>query len=99
MIINNPVQNTLKLYGDQARAIKKEQRSSGTGDGRSTTQACDEVILSSKAQELGQLQKTMNEIPDVRAERIDQLKQQIQAGNYHVSGTDIAQRLLQSGVL
>ncbi len=55
--------------------------------------ATDEEV-SSKAQEVQQVKKLVNQLPDVREDRVQALKAQIENGTYHVSGDDIADLII-----
>lgn len=52
------------------------------------------VTLSLKAQEISRAQAAVNAAPDVRQDVVDALKAKIDAGQYHVSGADIADMML-----
>lgn len=50
--------------------------------------------VSATAQEVQQVKKYINQLPDVRADRVSALKAQIENGTYHVSGEDIADLII-----
>ena len=56
----------------------------------------DRVELSTNGKEIERLKKTMQVAPDFRSDRVAQLKEQIDAGTYHVDGKDVAAKMLQS---
>jgi|APCry1669190691_1035309.scaffolds.fasta_scaffold01221_4 negative regulator of flagellin synthesis FlgM len=53
------------------------------------------VEISSRAKELAQAKELASSAPDVRVDRVAQLKKQIAEGNYHVSSEDIADRMVE----
>ena len=53
-----------------------------------------QVDVSSAAQDILQAKKYLDRVPDVRAERVQALKAQIENGTYHVSGEDIADLII-----
>jgi flagellar biosynthesis anti-sigma factor FlgM len=59
-----------------------------------TLSRTDEVILSPMANELRELKKAIDLIPDIREEKILMLKSQIEEGTYQVDGKKIAGRML-----
>jgi negative regulator of flagellin synthesis FlgM len=67
------------------RPVKTEESSEKKGS----------VEISSRAKELSQAKELASSAPDVRADRVAQLKKQIADGNYHVSSEDIADRMLE----
>lgn len=58
----------------------------------------DEVRLSREAQEVLNLKEKVGQASDVRQERIDELRRQIEAGTYRPSGRDIAAKMLKTKV-
>jgi negative regulator of flagellin synthesis FlgM len=52
------------------------------------------VEVSSTAQEVQQIKKLINQLPDVRQDRVQALKAQIESGTYQVSGEDIADLII-----
>ncbi len=54
----------------------------------------DTLVLSSRAQELHFVKEQVLKSPEVRAERINEIKKQIQDGNYQVSSNEIALKMI-----
>ena len=52
------------------------------------------VEVSEEAKEVRRVTKLVNELPDVREERVQALKAQIEGGTYNVSGEDIADLII-----
>ncbi|HLK55541.1 MAG TPA: flagellar biosynthesis anti-sigma factor FlgM [Chthonomonadaceae bacterium] len=52
------------------------------------------VDISTSAQEIQQVKQVVNQLPDVREERVRALKAQVENGTYHVSGEDIADLII-----
>lgn len=89
-ISNEQVQQILAAQG-----VKGPKATKGTaGPGPTSSPASDAVSVSSKGQEIGKALQTLAGLPDVRADRVEALKAQIQAGTYQVSGRDIAESML-----
>jgi negative regulator of flagellin synthesis FlgM len=59
----------------------------------------DRVSLSGAAKELNKLQEIVNSIPDVRADKVEALKNSIAAGSYNVKGNDVAGKLIKSSII
>ncbi|MDR2648151.1 MAG: flagellar biosynthesis anti-sigma factor FlgM [Clostridiales bacterium] len=53
----------------------------------------DIVTLSSKAKDFSVINKALADTPDIRADRVQSLKAQIDAGTYNVTGMDVANKL------
>jgi negative regulator of flagellin synthesis FlgM len=56
--------------------------------------AVDQASLSTRARELSLAREAARQAPDVRAERVAALRQQIAAGTYHVSDDLLAQKIV-----
>jgi negative regulator of flagellin synthesis FlgM len=67
--------------------------SSKKQDGKAPLRS-DEVVLSPRANELRELKKAIDLIPDIREEKILMIKSQIEKGTYQVDGKKIAGRML-----
>ena len=52
------------------------------------------LLESVPAQEVQQIKKLVNELPEVREDRVQALKAQIESGSYQVSGEDIADLII-----
>lgn len=63
------------------------------GKDRQVSAGSDSVALSSKASELNRL---ATNIEQSRAERMEQVRAELEAGTYRVSAKDIAQKLIDS---
>jgi negative regulator of flagellin synthesis FlgM len=89
-------QNTISgvnLYQNDQLAKKTEnsQQSVKTQD-----RQLDRVELTTRKGEMEKLDKAVNDLPDVRAEKVAALKQQIDAGTYRVDSTKVAAKMLES---
>ncbi len=58
----------------------------------------DAVEISGKVKESVSIAKQLKELPDVRSEKVADLKAQIENGTYNVSGKDIAGKIVDSAV-
>ena len=89
MISKAQIQQVIKQYGDNLTVRKTEKSGSVSGK-----QRADEVTISREALSTQQVRKYMQEIPDVRTERVLDLQARIQSGTYDVSGEDIAEKII-----
>lgn len=89
IISNKPIQSIAKIYGEQNKITKNNSVAKA-----GSLQQPDEVILSSQAQEVGQVYKAMKNVPEVRADKVKEFSDKIAAGAYHVDAKEIAERML-----
>jgi negative regulator of flagellin synthesis FlgM len=88
IISNKQVQSILQL--DQVSAGKKKVAAQDAA----STKKTDSLVLSEKAQELNFTKDQVLKSPEVRVDRIGELKKQIQEGNYQISGDQIASKMI-----
>ncbi len=55
----------------------------------------DLVQISSKAKELGELKQIIQQMPEIRTEKVEALKKAIQEGTYQVDSLKIAGKILE----
>jgi negative regulator of flagellin synthesis FlgM len=56
----------------------------------------DEVSISQTGKDFQTVYQALARTPDVRAEKVEELKSQIESGNYNVSTADFASKLLEN---
>lgn len=56
----------------------------------------DIVSISGQARDLQSVQKALKGVPDIRKDKVDALFNAYDAGNYNVSGKDVADRIISS---
>lgn len=90
MKISNNIQNMLKVYSDQNKpaAAAKTSRTKSMGK--------DEVILSPEAKEVMSINQKLKAVSDVREEKVNALKTQIDNGTYQVDSKQLAEKVFQS---
>ncbi len=59
----------------------------------------DQVSLSGQAQEIGRLQTEVSKLPDIRTDRVEELKNAINSGTYNVKGEAVAGKLLKNAIV
>lgn len=56
----------------------------------------DNVHLSAKARELQESRKALDAVPEVRKEKVEELKGRIESGSYNVKGEEIADAIIKA---
>jgi negative regulator of flagellin synthesis FlgM len=91
-IIDRNHPGNIKAYTSQTPRLRKNDEASGN---KSTSDSCeDRVLLSPMAKEIQMAKSQLQEIPDVRIEKVAEIKNQIAQGTYPVSSEKIAHRLM-----
>ena len=78
----------LKQVGDQQQKADSQQVKAGQ-----TTQY-DKVDLSDRAREIQQASQTLKQMPDVREDKVQQVKMDVEKGTYKVVGSQVATDML-----
>ena len=82
----------IKAYTSQTTRLRENEQASGN---KSTSDSCeDRVLLSPMAKEIQMAKSQLQGIPDVRIEKVTEIKNQIARGTYPVSSEKIAHRLM-----
>ena len=77
--------------------VTKTDKGTQAGDSKiaaATSSGDDKLQLSNQASGVGKLVDQLKELPDVRSERVEALREQITSGNYNPSSEDIADAIL-----
>ncbi len=61
--------------------------------------ASDNVRLSAKARELQESRKAMEATPELRKEKVEELKDRIASGSYNVKGEEIADAIIKASLV
>lgn len=93
----NPFQlsNALGVYKNQKINGQKVQRVQHAKD----TRQKDQIQLSEKAQDFKTILKTVRESQDIRSDKVESIKERMQSGEYKVSSSDIAEKMLKDILL
>lgn len=78
----------------KALGVYKANRANSVEAHRNEREKKDQVILSKEAQAFQLAFKAAKESPDVRMERVEQIKARMESGQYKVAGRDIAERMV-----
>lgn len=54
----------------------------------------DEVAFSSEAKDFAAITKLLSEVPDVRTDKVEEIKNRMSSGNYNVKAEEVAGKIL-----
>ena len=88
------------IQGRQDRVQVEERYRQGGGNGNRSGRILqgDSVELSSQTQELLRVKNLVDAAPDVRLDRVEQLRREIAAGTYEVSSAEIADAIIDAWI-
>ncbi len=82
----NP-QQLQKIYNQQRELLEE-------GGGRVERQSGDSMEISDEARMIHNIAAEMDDLPEVREERVQELRQQVQSGSYEVDPEQVAESML-----
>ncbi|NLJ87869.1 MAG: flagellar biosynthesis anti-sigma factor FlgM [Epulopiscium sp.] len=60
------------------------------------TEGKDTVALSNQGKDYQKALKAVSKVPDIREEKVEEIKQRIQSGNYDISAEELAEKIVDS---
>lgn len=82
------VNQIMSAYHAQTSPAKKTEKSNAT-------QGTDTFSLSPAAKDIQVARQALAQVPDIRQDKVDQIKAQLESGTYHVTGKEVAEKLFQ----
>jgi len=90
-IENNGVNPLASKPANSAHPVEKNNRAT---ESTSSAGSKDKAILSARARELSKARAALDEAPDVRSDKVQELKQQVDTGKYEINFEELARKLL-----
>jgi negative regulator of flagellin synthesis FlgM len=80
---------------EKLRELHKNRDIDNKDNANKADDSKDKISLSGKAKEINELKRLINDLPDMRSDRVDALKKAIDAGNYNIDSRKIAEKILE----
>ena len=94
-----PNDNTINIDA-YVNNINDKQKAENTSEKAEKNVAkTDTVNISDAAKEIQEVRKELDNIPEVRTEKVEQLKNQIENGTYEIKSEEIAEKMLKDSLL
>ena len=84
-----------KTIQDRIKVVDKTATTKSPG-GTSSTGGAEQIAISSKAKDIQKATEAVNAAPDIRVEKVDQIKEQIANGSYNVASEQLAEKILEN---
>jgi flagellar biosynthesis anti-sigma factor FlgM len=81
---------------ENVRPVEYEEKSTGELHPSKQSASLDKATLSSQAQSIAKARSSFDEISDVRTERVQDIKERIEAGKYEIPMKELVDRLIRS---
>jgi len=91
-----------KIDGYVKQVNKEKSKSSAVSDDQSSNKLLpsgDSVELSTEAKIMQEAVKVLETLPDVREEKVEQIKQQIADGTYEIDSKKISEKMIKESVV
>lgn len=80
----------------QKKGVLEKKETADSRESRVRPNSTDRVNLSANVREMAELRQKLADIPDVRADRVSALKNEIAQGKYQVDGRRVAESMMRS---
>ncbi|MDI6799682.1 MAG: flagellar biosynthesis anti-sigma factor FlgM [Actinomycetota bacterium] len=101
-ISDNQIEKVLQSYVKQLAEAQKEAASSQASpkeaEGKKNEPA-DTVTIAEKSRELAKAMDAYKKLPNVREEKVKEVKDLIDSGNYDVSSSEIAEKMIYRSII
>jgi len=87
----------LDAYIKNVRDREKAHSFSGTGSDEGISK--DEVVLSPEAKQIQKAKELIDALPDIREDRVAEIRARIEAGEYQIDGEKIASKIIEESLL
>ena len=87
--IRNPISEIIQQYQANGQVNPETDKQNSVNNVQE-----EKVSLSAKGMDIQQARKAINNLPDVRTEKVEDLRTRIEQGTYHVNGEDIAEKMI-----
>ncbi len=87
---NSNVNKAMRIYKTTAKKIDNV---------KNVEKPKDELQLSEKAKEFQVVMKAFKNLPEIREDLVNELKDKIQQGTYNVTGEEVADKIIESAII
>ncbi len=84
---------------DQTHSAKSNEKIQKPGQVAPDSPSGDRVEFSSRSKEMQKIYETLKNTPEVRSEKVDDLKNRINKGQYQVDSEAIAEKIIKESIL
>jgi len=81
-------------YIQQNGKVTPTDRNPGVSSAQNQVPTEDKVDLSAQSKEMNKIHDVLKATPDVRAEKVEALKKQVESGQYEVNSNSLAEKML-----
>jgi negative regulator of flagellin synthesis FlgM len=90
---NNPIEGK-DLY-NKVKELKKNEDIEKKQDAQKTDANEDKISLSGRAKEIGDLKSLIEQLPEIRSDKVEDIKKAVDAGTYNIDSLKVAAKILE----
>lgn len=98
MRINSNMMSGMDTLEQTSRARNVEKTSAEQQQQQTSGLESDNVTISEKGKDVSEMTRTLKSMPEVRADKIADLKERIANGTYNVSARDVAAKIVNTAL-
>ena len=98
MRINSNMMSGMDTLEQTSRARNVEKTSAEQQQQQTSAVESDNVTISEKGKDVSEMTRTLKSMPEVRADKIADLKERIANGTYNVSARDVAAKIVNTAL-
>lgn len=91
------ISDRIEIVG--ANLQKPDKAKGKAADEKQEILSKDQITVSESAKEMGRLQLEVSKVPEIRDDRVNEVKNAINAGTYNVKGEAVAGKLLREAII
>lgn len=94
---SNPVESK-DLYNKVRNSKIIQSETEYRGNAQNTNVAdtsADKISLSGKAREISELKSLLEQLPEIRTDRVEEIKKAVDTGSYNIDSLKVAEKILQ----
>jgi negative regulator of flagellin synthesis FlgM len=88
----------IEIIGTNPQTLEKTRERSGGEKGEEVLSK-DQVTVSERAKDMARLQADVSKVPEVRADRVQELQNAINTGTYNVRGEAVAGKFIREAII
>lgn len=96
---NKSQADEIKKLIDNVKRTSSRTKEAKANDKLRSSEKTDKVTLSSRAKEIKLAKRLIELVPDIREEKVAEIKQKIKNGTYKIDGEKIAAKLIEEGLI
>lgn len=97
---DNNIDNLDKAFsGNRVRKSEQQRKTDQAQGGEQTNAAGDMVSISSTGAKIQQIKSMIENIPNVRQDQVDTIKQNLESGKYQVNSDKVAHAMIRESLM